>query len=89
MSESLGAIDKALETKSPKDVVHAFLLNTSKEQVAYAAEQLVAIDADYVSLSFSNPELKKIEPWAGTSQGREVYVYTFSNVGIYWSVDGF
>ncbi len=89
MSEQLHAIDKALETKAPKDVVHAFLLNTSKELVAYAAEKLVAVDATYVSLNFSNPELKKIEPWAGTSQGREVYVYTFSNVGTYWNVDDF
>lgn len=89
MSEQLLAIDKALETKSPKDVVYAFLLNTSKELVTYAAEKLVAMDATYISLNFNNPELKKIEPWAGTSQGREVYVYTFSNVGTYWNIDDF
>ena len=67
----------------------AFLLNSSKELVANAAEKLVAADATYVSLNFSNPELKQIEPWAGTSQGREVYIYTFSNVGTYWNVDDF
>lgn len=89
MSEQLRAIEKALETKLPKDVVYAFLVNTSKELVADASEKLVAHDAAYVSLNFSNPELKKIEPWAGSSQGREVYIYTFSNVGTYWNVDDF
>lgn len=70
-------------------MVYVFLLNTSKQLIAYASEKLVSADATYVSLSFSNPELKKIELWAGISQGQEVDVYTFSNVGIYWSVDGF
>ena len=89
MSEQSQAIEKALQTKAPKDVVYAFLVNTSKELVAKAAEQLVAADADYVSLNFSNPELKRIEPWAGSTQGRDVYVYTFENVGTYWNVDDF
>ena len=89
MSEQQQAIEKALKTKAPKDVVYAFLLNTTKEHVAYAAEQLVAKDASYVSLNFNNPELKQIEPWAGTAQGRDVYVYTFSNVGTYWNIDDF
>lgn len=83
------AIETALNSKAPKDVVLAFLMNTSKELVTYAAEKLVAADADYVSLNFSNPELKQIEPWAGTSKGREVYIYTFSNVGTYWNIDDF
>lgn len=89
MSEQQLAIEKALKTKQPKDVVLAFLMNTSKELVSAAAEKLVAVDATYVSLNFNNPELKKIEPWAGTSQGRDVYTYTFSNVGTYWNVDDF
>lgn len=83
------AIETALNSKAPKDVVLAFLMNTSKELVTYAAEKLVAADADYVSLNFSNPELKQIEPWAGTAKGREVYIYTFSNVGTYWNIDDF
>lgn len=88
-SAAMTAIEKALATKAPKDVVQAFLLNTAKESVAYAAEKLIAENADYVSLNFSNPELKKIEPWAGSSQGRDVYIYTFSNVGTYWNIDDF
>lgn len=89
MSEQQQAIEKALQTKQPKDVVLAFLMNTAKEHVADATEKLVAVDATYVSLNFSNPELKQIEPWAGTYTGREVYVYTFSNVGTYWQIDDF
>ncbi|BCU64529.1 hypothetical protein F941_01857 [Acinetobacter bouvetii DSM 14964 = CIP 107468] len=61
-SAALNAIEKALATKAPKDVVQAFLLNTAKESVAYAAEKLIAENADYVSLNFSNPELKKLNP---------------------------
>lgn len=89
MSEQQQAIDKALQTKAPKDVVYAFLINSGKETVANVSEHLVAEDATYVSLNFSNPELKQIEPWCGTSKGRDVYVYTFSNVGTYWNVDDF
>lgn len=89
MQNKIHAIEQALKTKAPKDVVSAFLFNTDKHDVADAAEKLVAADATYVSLSFNNPELKQIEPWAGRAQGRKVYVDTFSNVGTYWNVDDF
>ncbi|WP_179998145.1 nuclear transport factor 2 family protein [Acinetobacter sp. YH12239] len=89
MSEQQQVIDKALKTKAPKDVVLAFLYNTDKSRVAIASEKLVAEDAIYTSLNFNNPELKQIEPWAGTSTGRDVYIYTFSNVGTYWTIDDF
>ena len=89
MSEQQQAIEKALASKAPKDVVYAFLLNTSKERVALASNHLVAEDAAYVSLNFNNPELKQIEPWAGSSTGRDVFIYTFSNVGTYWNIDDF
>jgi uncharacterized protein len=89
MTTEQQAIEKALQTKAPKDVVTAFLYNTSKELVANAAEKLVAEDAIYTSLNFNNPELKQIEPWAGTTTGRDVYIYTFSNVGTYWNIDDF
>lgn len=68
MADHIQAIEHALNTQQPKDVVHAFLLNTSKEHVQHAAEKLVAADATYVSLNFNNPELKQIEPWCGTSK---------------------
>ncbi|CAI1543011.1 nuclear transport factor 2 family protein [Serratia proteamaculans] len=83
------SIEQALKTRQPKDIVKAFLENTAKDKVENAANQLVDINATYVSLNFNNPELKQIEPWAGTSQGRQVYIDTFVNVGTYWNVDAF
>ncbi len=76
-------------TKDPKDVVRAFLSNTSKDKVKYASEALVASDAIYTSLNFNHPELREIEPWAGTRQGRQIYIDTFSDVATYWNVDDF
>lgn len=82
-------ISLAQKTKKPKDVITAFLANTSKDDIRLAAEALVAADAKYISLNFDHPELKLIEPWTGTSQGREVYIETFANVGTYWNINDF
>ena len=82
-------IENALKTKNPKDVVAAFLANSSKDSVQNAAEKLVAEDAIYMSLSFENKELEAIEPWCGVRKGRQIYIDTFSNVGTYWEVNDF
>jgi ketosteroid isomerase-like protein len=42
------------------------LQNTTNLEVL---RQLMTPDVTYVSLNFDNPELKNIEPWAGTHQG--------------------
>ena len=89
MSEQLNLIDKALSTKEPKDVVLAFLSNTSKELVKNASDKLVHDNAIYISLNFDNPELAQIEPWAGKRHGRQIFIDTFSNVGTYWNIDDF
>src|ERR1700730_10151158 len=39
-------------------------------------------DVTYVSLNYSNPELKRVMPWCGTAQGPEVIVKTFVDVGL-------
>ncbi|WP_220131470.1 nuclear transport factor 2 family protein [Enterobacter sp. RHBSTW-00994] len=83
------AISTALKTRQPLDVVNAFLMNTAPDKVSSAAQQLVAPDATYISLNFNNPELKKIEPWAGTSKGPEAFVSTFSRVAKYWKIVDF
>ena len=57
MSNEVDLIEVALKTKNPKDVVLAFLVNSSKEKVQNATEQLVAVDAVYMSLSFGIFEL--------------------------------
>ena len=46
-------------------------------------------DVTYVSLNYSNPELKRVMPWCGTAQGPEVIVKTFVDVGRYWTVEAF
>ena len=89
MSEQSDLINKALSTKAPKDVVLAFLANSSKDLVKNTSEQLVHEDAIYTSLNFDNPELAQIEPWAGTRTGRQIFIDTFSSVGTYWNVDDF
>lgn len=48
--------------QDPKTVVAKLLANTSEPQVV---NKFVAKDATYVSLSYSDPLLTKIRPWAG------------------------
>ena len=79
----------AQEQRVALDVVKEFLENTAPDKVGAAARRLVAPDATYVSLNFDNPELKKIEPWAGTSKGPEGFSDTFSRVAKYWKIEDF
>lgn len=75
--------------RTPIDVIKEFLENTAPDKVDAAARRLVAPDATYVSLNFDNPELKKIEPWAGTSKGPEGFSSTFARVARYWTIEDF
>jgi hypothetical protein len=50
---------------------------------------LVTPDVTYVSLNYSNPDLKRIMPWCGTSRGPESIVKTFVDVSRYWKVQSF
>ncbi len=74
---------------NPVDIVEEFLQNTAPEKVEAAAERLVAEDAEYISLNFDNPELKKILPWTGTAKGRAAYIGTFTRVAKYWTIEDF
>jgi hypothetical protein len=62
MSADKEQIAQAQASKDPVAIVGAFLANSGKDSVAYAASQLVAEDATYTSLNFENPELQQIEP---------------------------
>ena len=74
-------------SKTPAEVVRAILDNATDLN---AVRDLVAPDATYVSLSYENPDLKRVMPWAGTSQGGpEAVVDTYARVGRYWSNEGF
>ena len=72
--------------RTPKDVLRAIMDNPTD---AKSVGELVAADATYVSLNFSNPELKRIMPWAGTSHGPAAIVQTFVDVGRYWNNEAF
>ena len=91
-----GASSAAAQTPPATDpsaaslaVVMEFLANTAPDRVEAAASRLVAPDATYVSLNFSNPELKQIEPWAGTAKGPGAYSGTFMRVANYWKIEDF
>ena len=68
---------------SPTEILSAILKNpTDIDHV----RSLVTPDVTYVSLNYSNPDLKKIMPWCGTSHGPESIVTTFLDVQRYWEV---
>jgi ketosteroid isomerase-like protein len=62
-------------------VLQQLLQNTSNLKVL---QQLVTPDATYVSLNFDNPELKKIEPWAGTHKGPQALSDVFAAIQRFW-----
>src|SRR5690606_15744507 len=83
------AISSQDQSAASLAVVMDFLPNTAPDKVEAAAARLVAADADYVSLNFDNPELKKIEPWTGTAKGPSAYSSTFLRVAEYWTIEDF
>ena len=62
-------------------VLQQLLQNTSNLKVL---QQLMTPDATYVSLNFDNPELKKIEPWAGTHRGPQALSDVFAAIQRFW-----
>jgi uncharacterized protein len=62
-------------------VLQELLQNTSNLKVL---RQLMTPDATYVSLNFNNPELKKIEPWAGTHKGPQELADVFGAIQRFW-----
>lgn len=72
---------------SPVDTVSRLLNNMTDPDIV---ESLVAPDATYVSLSYSNPDLKKIMPWCGSYEnaGSEAFNRTFSLVAKAWKNEG-
>lgn len=72
---------------SPVEIVQKLLGNMTNNEVV---EALVASDAAYISLSHSNPDLKKIMPWCGSypSAGPSAFISTFSRVARFWTNEG-
>src|ERR1700756_2316406 len=62
-------------------VLQELLQNTSNLKVL---RELMAPDVTYVSLNFDNPELKQIEPWAGTHRGPQELADVFVAIQRCW-----
>jgi uncharacterized protein len=71
---------------SPTEILSALLENPKDLD---HVRSLVTPDVTYVSLNYSNPDLKRIMPWCGTSRGPESIVKTFVDVGRFWEVQSF
>lgn len=69
------------------EIVQQLLAGATKPEVV---NRLVSADAVYVSLTYDNPELKKLMPWAGTHEdGREAILKTFQAVNTFWTIEEF
>src|SRR5579863_5873218 len=71
---------------SPLEIISRILKNPKDID---NVRSLTAKNVLYVSLNYSNPDLKKIMPWCGTSHGPESIVKTFVDVGKFWRVESF
>ncbi len=74
--------------KTPVEIVMELLGGAVKPEVVDA---LVAPDATYISLTYDNPELNKLMPWAGTHKGdgAQAILKTFPDVNVFWEVEAF
>lgn len=74
----------------PTNVLEKYLAGAfSLDTLDDAVETYVADDAEYISLNFENETLQKIEPWAGTSRGKDAFKKNFTGVLTQWEVTSF
>jgi hypothetical protein len=72
---------------SNEDIVRELLAGATDREVVY---RLMSPNAVYVSLTFENPDLKKLMPWAGVhNDGREGTLSTFQTLNTFWNIDDF
>ena len=72
---------------SNEDIVRMLLEGATDKAVV---ERLMAPTSVYMSLTFDNPELKKLMPWAGIHEnGRDGVLSTFKTLNTFWSIDEF
>lgn len=70
--------------KTNIEIVQELLKGATRSDVV---NDLVADDAVYVSLTYDNPDLKKVMPWAGMHKyGKAAILRTFQDVNRYWTV---
>ena len=71
---------------SPIEVVGEWLQNLLDPDVV---NRVVAPEAAYVSLNTDNPELKRIEPWTGTSHGPQAFLDNLGMMFTRWENQAF
>lgn len=69
-----------------KQIVQALLSDIRNPETVRG---LCAPDVTYVSLNYSNPDLRKIMPWCGTGKGVDAISKTFHDVSEFWRIDSF
>jgi hypothetical protein len=70
-----------------EEIVKQLLEGATDENVV---RHLMAADSVYMSLTFDNPELQKLMPWAGVHKnGREGLLYTFRTLNTFWRIEDF
>jgi ketosteroid isomerase-like protein len=72
--------------REPKEIVTRLLQGVRDPKIV---NDLCAAGVTYVSLNYSNPDLRKIMPWCGTSHGVDAIIKTFADVARFWNVDSF
>lgn len=66
------------------EIVQELLKGATKPEVV---NRLVSPDAVYMSLTYNNPDLKKVMPWAGTHKdGQAAILKTFQDVNTFWTI---
>ena len=74
-------------SQSNEEIVEELLKGATDKTVV---ERLMAEESVYMSLTFDNPELKRLMPWAGIHQnGRDGILYTFQTLTTFWHIDDF
>ena len=69
------------------EIVQALLKDPTNSEVV---NRLVSPDAIYVSLSYDNPDLKKLMPWAGTHKdGPASVLRVFQELNTFWNIEAF
>ncbi len=73
--------------KTNVEIVQELLAGATKPEVV---DRLVADDAVYMSLTYDNPDLKKMMPYAGVHKdGKKWILQTFQTVHTIWHIEDF
>ncbi len=72
--------------KTPLEVVQTVLSDPTNISLV---RSLTTEDMAYVSLTFNNPELHQVFPWAGTNRGPQSMVDVFNGVRRTWETKAF